>query len=122
MLPFIGRLPVNSQILAITFLSKFGVENSICPTTCKHFHRVPFGTKVRDFLEPGRSVENVQSMVWNKVSGRAECEMGLGRFKSLFPLQCSRIADDAPYEAIVLRMCVIPQALCEPVVEMMFVR
>src|SRR2546425_3404754 len=77
MLPFIGRLPVNSQILAITFLSKFGVENSICPTTCKHFQRVPFGTKVRDFLEPGRSVENVQSMVWNKVSGRAECEMGV---------------------------------------------
>jgi hypothetical protein len=42
--------------------------------------------------------------------------------QSHFPLQCSRIADDAPDEAIVLRVCVIPQTFCEPVVEMMFVR
>jgi len=56
MLPFIGRLPVNSQILAITILSKFGVENSICPTTCKHFHRAcrrqfKIGKDVRSKLE-----------------------------------------------------------------------
>jgi hypothetical protein len=37
MLPFMGRLPVNSQILAIKILSqsKRNVENSIQTPTCK---------------------------------------------------------------------------------------
>ena len=57
------------------------------------------------------------------MSGRAAGEVVLAwRLQSLFPLQRPRIADDAPYEAIILGVSGIPHALFQPVVEVMFMR